>query len=195
MRTFILRARKSTTNPSFDVNDLPSAGNMQIVAACVINALWVSNNVRADTEIHVVLEGPPTPPRTVTFMGNSIQDLPFDERGVAWMVQKALRKALKMAKHESKDAGPGVKVSDSSFEELVKRHAETSTLFYLHPKGKDIREVEFPENVTFVFGDYIGMPAKSESFLENLNAEKVTLGKQMLFASQCVTIVQHELDT
>ena len=182
MRTFIIRARKSTTNPSFDVNDLPNAGNMQIVAACILNALWVSNNVRSDTEIHVVLEGPPTPPRTVTFIGSSIQDLPFDERGVAWMVQKALRKALKMGKHESKDAGPGVKVSDTSFEELVKRHAETSTLFYLHPKGKDIRETEFPENVTFVFGDYIGMPGKSESFLDNAGAEKITLGPVTLFA-------------
>ncbi|MBI4150669.1 hypothetical protein HY492_00935, partial [Candidatus Woesearchaeota archaeon] len=48
MRTFILRARKSVTKP-FDIDDLPAAGNMQVVASCIGNALWVSNNVRQDT--------------------------------------------------------------------------------------------------------------------------------------------------
>jgi len=194
MRTFILRARKSSTSPSFDLNDLPNAGNMQIAAACVINALWVSNNVRQDTEIHVVLEGPPTPPRTVTFVGKDIQGLPFDERGVAWLVQKALKKAFGIAKADVKQVSPGITVSSSSFESLVKYHAEKGPVYYLHGKGKDIRETDFAENVTFVFGDYIGMPAKSESFLENAGAERLSIGPETLFASQCVTIVHNEMD-
>ncbi|MBI4145481.1 tRNA (pseudouridine(54)-N(1))-methyltransferase TrmY [Candidatus Woesearchaeota archaeon] len=191
MRTFILRARKSVTKP-FDIDDLSSAGNMQVVASCIGNALWVSNNVRSDTVVHVVLEGPPTPPLTVTFYGAAIKDLPFDERGIAFFVNKAIKKSIKMG--DSKEVSPGVMVSRKSFEEVVKAHTETSAVFYLHPKGKDVRSVEFTEDVTFVFGDYIGMPEKSESFLDKLGAERVTLGPVVLFASQCVTIVQNELD-
>jgi tRNA (pseudouridine54-N1)-methyltransferase len=194
MRTFILRARKSSTSPNFNLSDLPKAGRMEIVASCIGNALWVSNNVRSDTVIHVVLEGPPTPPKTVTFTGGSIEGLSVDERGIAWLVQKALRKAIKMGSSETKDVAPGVIVSSASFEEMVKRHAEHGTVYYLHPKGKDIRTAELPEDVTFVFGDYIGMPEKSESFLEKIGAQKLTLGPVTVFASQCVTIVQNELD-
>jgi tRNA (pseudouridine54-N1)-methyltransferase len=193
MRTFILRARKSITKP-FDINDLPSAGNMQVVASCIGNALWISNNVRQDTIIHVILEGPPIPPLCITFYGNTIKELAFDERGIAFLVNKALKKAFKLSKGETSPVSEGITISRNSFEGLVKQHQETSTIYYLHPKGKNIREVEFPENVTFVFGDYIGMPEKSEAFLEKVGAEQISLGGVMLFASQCVTIVQHELD-
>ncbi len=192
MRTFILRARKSVTKP-FDIDDLPAAGNMQVVASCIGNALWVSNNVRSDTIIHVILEGPPTPPLCVTFFGSSVKELPFDERGIAFLVNKAIKKAIKLGKG-TKEIAPGITVSRTNFEDMVKHHQETSALFYLHPKGKNIHEVKFPENVTFVFGDYIGMPEKSEGFLEKLGAEQVSLGRVTLFASQCVTIVQHVLD-
>ena len=64
----------------------------------------------------------------------------------------------------------------------------------MHKKGKNIREFNFRENVLFVFGDYIGMPRKTEFLLERLNAEKVSLGRIEYHASQCITIVQNELD-
>ena len=58
----------------------------------------------------------------------------------------------------------------------------------------DIREYKFNKDPTFIFGDYIGMPRKTEKLLERLGAKKVSLGPQMLFASNCITIVHNELD-
>lgn len=194
MRAFILRARKSLTKPNFSVDNLPEAGHMEIVAACIGNALWVSNNVRDDTVIHVVLEGPPRPPLTISFFGDAIEGLTIDEAGIAKMIQKALKKAIKLKKGDSKEVSPGVHISDASFEEVVKRHQVRGALFYLHPKGKDIRKAGFSDNITFIFGDYIGIPSKSEVFLDRLGAERISLGPEILFASQCVTIVHNELD-
>jgi tRNA (pseudouridine54-N1)-methyltransferase len=38
------------------------------------------------------------------------------------------------------------------------------------------------------------MPKKSFNSLERLGAEKLGLGSKMLFASQCVLLIHHELD-
>ncbi len=70
MREFILRASKALTSPDFNLNDLPSSGGrMDLVCRCISSALWVSNDLRRDTKIFVVLEGPPNPPRTIIFDG------------------------------------------------------------------------------------------------------------------------------
>jgi tRNA (pseudouridine54-N1)-methyltransferase len=38
------------------------------------------------------------------------------------------------------------------------------------------------------------MPKKTLCNLERLNAKKISLGSKMLFASQCVVLIHHELD-
>ena len=38
------------------------------------------------------------------------------------------------------------------------------------------------------------MPRKTFNSLERLGAKKITLGPRMLFASQCVVLIHHELD-
>ena len=75
-----------------------------------------------------------------------------------------------------------------------KEKSKTSQLVYLNHKGQDIRIFEFQDNVTFIFGDYIGMPWKTEIFLQRHNAERASLGKIEYHASQCITIVNNELD-
>ena len=67
-------------------------------------------------------------------------------------------------------------------------------MLYLDPDGADVRDVKFEADVVFVFGDYIGMPAKSEKLLDRIGAKSVTLGRVTLFASQCVTIANNEMD-
>ena len=60
MREFILRAQKARTS---DINlaDLPENGRLDLVCRCISNALFISNDLRRDTIIHVVFEGPAFP--------------------------------------------------------------------------------------------------------------------------------------
>ena len=59
--------------------------------------------------------------------------------------------------------------------------------------GKEESRV-VPENPCFLLTDHLPMPRKSFNSLERLGAKKISLGPRMLFASQCVTLIQHELD-
>jgi tRNA (pseudouridine54-N1)-methyltransferase len=61
-------------------------------------------------------------------------------------------------------------------------------------KGTPIREQSFQGNSCFVLTDHIPMPKKTFHSLERLGAKKITLGSKMLFASQCVVLIHHELD-
>lgn len=194
MREFILRARKARTD-FFDINDLVKAGIMNLVARCISNALFVSNDIRKDTIIHVVLEGPKNPPKTISFIGKDLKNLSFDEKSVARFILKALKKGKNLKTNEKINVVDGLIVSKKSFENLIKeKKEENKQLIYLHSKGKNINEIKIKENIVIIFGDYIGMPKKTEKFLDNMDAVKVNISPVTLFASHCIVIVHNELD-
>lgn len=191
-RIFILKARKAWST-EFNVNNLKSAGRMDLVSQVISSSLWISNAVRQDTIIHVVLEGPKNPPKILTFDGNKIQNLDFDEKSIAEIVNFALKKSSSLKFGEAKEVSPGISVEKNSFEYLIKTY-QNFQLFYLHPKGEDVRKTNFNKDVCFVFGDYIGLPKKNELLLDSFKAEKLSLGPHMLFAAHCPIIVHNELD-
>ncbi|MDD4877815.1 MAG: tRNA (pseudouridine(54)-N(1))-methyltransferase TrmY [Candidatus Nanoarchaeia archaeon] len=208
MREFILRARTAKTG-DFDINDLPSAGRMDIVCNSVSNALNIANKLREDTVMHVVLEGSPEPPKIISFHGDSIKGMLWDEKSIAEHIRNALLKSKgqSMKKEISKGhchsvPGPstlkvaeGLFVEKKSFEALVKEKVkEGKQVVYLHQDGKDIRETELKKDIVVVFGDYIGMPRATEGLLDRLGAERISLGPKMLFAAHCILIVHNELD-
>ncbi|MBS3107721.1 tRNA (pseudouridine(54)-N(1))-methyltransferase TrmY [Candidatus Woesearchaeota archaeon] len=190
MREFILRALKAKTK-GFNVNDLVNAGRMDIVARCVSNALFVAGDVRKDVVFHAVLEGADDPPRTITFIGAEVRGLDYDEKSIACKINEALVKGKQLKREEFLVLEPGIKISKLSFESLIR---ERKNVFYLHSKGEKISDFKFSENVVFVFGDYIGMPRKTEGLLDRIGAIRISLGKKELFAASCVTIVNYELD-
>ncbi len=192
MKEFILRAQKSRTS-DIELDDLPGAGRFDIICDSVANALHVSYHIRPDVVFHVVLEGPKYPPKTISFYGEQIKELNFDEMSVAKVLSKCLHKGKNLQLGEEIAVFPGIKVSKKSFESLIKEK-QGKQMFYLHKKGKDIRDIKFKKDVIFVFGDFTGIPKNTERFLDRNNAEKISLGPVMLFASHCIPICLNELD-
>lgn len=194
MREFILRARKAPTAPTFSLDALPDAGHLEIVAACIANALFTSNHLREDTAISVVLEGGPDPPRTLRIDGGSLGSLDgFDERSIASMILRALDVGCGLALHESRDVDGGITIAKRAFEHLV-RDLPSDRLFYLSRRGRDIRGLDLPADPVFVLSDHIALPKKSAKHLDRLGATPVSLGPRTLFASHCVVLVHNELD-
>lgn len=194
MREIILRALKGKTSPDINIDNLPGEGKLDVVCGCIANALHISHHMREDTVFYLILDGPPLPPKLVTFYGDKIKDLGFDERGIAKKLINALKKGSSLKLDEEVEAEPGINIAKKSFEKLFKEKAENRKIFYLHKKGKDIREVNFGSNPLFVLGDHTGVPKNTERFLERAGAEKIKLGPVMLFASQCITVLHNELD-
>ncbi|MCX8179309.1 MAG: tRNA (pseudouridine(54)-N(1))-methyltransferase TrmY [Candidatus Aenigmarchaeota archaeon] len=173
MREFLLQSYAVTGD--FSLNDLPSAGRMDIVCRCVTASLWLSHQLRKDTLFHALLLGKPSPPKLITFDPTKLKRVYPDERNVAAHIRLALlNKKL-----------PGITVSTVGLKEFLEK--QKSQIIVLDERGKDIREFEFEKRVLFVLGDHKGL-------YEELEAEKVSVGKKIYLASQVISIVQNELD-
>lgn len=168
--------KSNAVTGDFSLNDLPGAGRMDVVCRCITSALWLSDQLRKDTIFHALLEGKPNPPKLLTFNPLKLRRLYPDERNVAAHIKHALQnKKL-----------PGIYVFTKSFEEFLKE--QDKQIFFLDASGKNIRKVEFEEDVLFVLGDHKGLRE------QDIKGEKISVGKKIYLASQVISIIQNELD-
>ncbi len=189
MRTFVLWSR-AITSPDFSLKDLPSSGKrMDIVARCIISALWLSYALRKDTRIYAVLYGAPEPPKTLLF-SPEIKRVSPDERSVALWIKKALDRHKGRRDKEWVTLSNGIKISGKSFQDVIKELAEEGCSFYvLHERGKPIEDAEIKDNPVFVLGDHKGIPKNDEAFVLR-RGERISLGKKSYLASSCISVVQ-----
>jgi tRNA (pseudouridine54-N1)-methyltransferase len=142
-----------------------------------------------------VLESTADYSRSIRFDANAMHDIGgFDERALLGKVAQALDASRGMGKEETRPVQSGVSVRTISFERLVQELAADHQLFVMDRKGTPMREQSFAGNACFLLTDHIPMPKKTFHTLERLGAKKITLGPTMLFASQCVVLIHHELD-
>ncbi len=191
MREFILFSRGVTRE--FKLNDLPNAGRMDLIARCISTAIFLSYSLRKDVKFHVVLNGPPSPPLTVTFYTNELKNVSPDERNVA----SHINIAIKNFSVGRKNSEPGIYIEKKSFERLIKEKIEeygSSNIFYLYKNGEDIRNVKMKSDSVFILGDNKGIPKKEEDFLSRNKIKMVSLGEIEYLTSQVIAIVNYEMD-
>ena len=99
-----------------------------------------------------------------------------------------------MGKEEIRAVEPGIVVRTISFEKLAQELANDHQLYVMDKKGAPIRGKAIVGNPCFILTDHLPMPKNTFSTLERLDAEKISLGSTMLFASQCVLLIHNELD-
>jgi tRNA (pseudouridine54-N1)-methyltransferase len=195
MRTFVLRARAAPTDSARLLASIGKEAHPEILAHTLMNAIFVAQSHRPDVVVYLVLESTEDFSRTIRFEANGMHEIGgFDERALLSKVAKALDVSNGMGKDETRPVESGVTVRTLSFERLVQELAEDHQLFVMDRKGTPIREQVFPGNPCFLLTDHIPMPAKTFHTLERLGARRITLGSKMLFASQCVVLIHHELD-
>ena len=195
MRTFVLRARAAPTDSAKLLASVGQEAHAEILAHTLMNAIFVAQSHRPDVIVYLVLESTPDFSRTIRFDANAMHDIGgFDERALLGKVASALDASRGMGKEETRPVEHGVTVRTVSFERLVKELATDHQLFVMDRKGTPIRGQAFQDNPCFLLTDHIPMPAKTFHTLDRLGATRITLGPTMLFASQCVVLIHHELD-
>jgi tRNA (pseudouridine54-N1)-methyltransferase len=180
-REFILFSRIGKTSPDFD--NLHDAGRLDIAHECIVASLFLSHGLRRDVTFHAILNGPPNPPLHIQINGETLYDVRTDVD--TW--KTILRKVIAGKSH------PGICVDKTSFEALLKEKTKTHSIFVLEEGGKNIEEIQLPDNSVFVLGDHVGMPKKTEGFALRFG-EKISLGKQPYLAASCITIINYLLD-
>ena len=195
MRTFVLRARAAPTDSQTLMASVGKDAHTEILAHTLMNAIFVAQSHRADVVVCLVLESTRDFSRTIRFEANAMHDIGgFHEQALLGKIAKALDASRGMGKEELRPVEAGVTVRTVSFERLVQELAEDHQLFVMDRKGTSIREQVFAGNPCFLLTDHIPMPKNTFHSLERLGAKKITLGSKMLFASQCVVLIHHELD-
>jgi tRNA (pseudouridine54-N1)-methyltransferase len=195
MRTFVLRARAAPVESRKLLASVGTEAHAEILAHTLMNAIFVAQSHRPDVTVYLVLESTPDFSRTIRFDANAMHDVGgFDERALLSKIASALDASRGMGKDETRPVESGVTVRTVSFERLVQELAEDHPLFVMDRKGTPIRKQAFQGNPCFLLTDHIPMPRKTFHSLDRLGATRLTLGPTMLFASQCVVLIHHELD-
>ena len=196
MRTFVLRARAAPTDSQKLLASVGKDAHTEILAHTLMNAMFVAQSHRAGVVAYLVLESTQDYSRTLRFEVSAMRDIGgFDERALLGKIAKALDVSRGMGKEEERPVETGVSVRTISFERLVQELAADHQLYVMDRKGSPIRQEAFTGKPCFLLTDHIPMPKKTFHSLERLGAKKLALGSRMLFASQCVVLIHHELDT
>ena len=198
MRNFIYYSKKARTSGNFDLQNLMKAGRMDIACQIVIMSFFVSHHLREDVKLHLIFDGAPDPPKHLelspgdNFMADEEQRIDISKKDVGSLLKKML---YKYKKGEKREVSKGYFVEKKSLvkvaEELVE---EGKQIFIMDKKGEDIRKIKKLDNAVFIIGDQDGIPKQEMKRLKKLDVKKVSVGSQMYFASQTMTIIQNELD-
>lgn len=195
MRTFVIRARKGTVNADKVFAQVGSGEHFEIIAHTLANAFYFSNGMRTDVEVYVVLDSTPDFPRTLKFSSNDQLSFPgFHERAILEVVASALARGNTVPKGGMQIIAPGIEIYGFGFETLMQNLQSQSPVYLLDKKGEDIRTINFDDHGVFILTDHLPMPKNSIKSLERRGATKISLGRKILFASQCVVLVHNELD-
>ncbi len=190
MAEFIYYSKNAVTSGNFIKEDLMQAGRLDIAINVLISTFFLSHDIRKDTKLHLIFDGPPTPP--IHILIEYDPKLPISKKDVAGLIKKILYKAPK-EKGLLLNIFPGCFVEKKSFEALVEELDNNGkNVFLLDKKGEDIRKLKISGNEVFILGDQDGFPDSKRHILKRI--DKVSVSPKILFASQVVTIVHNEID-
>ena len=184
-RNFVIIGHRAHTEPDWKLDDLcGGAGRLDVLVRCVTAALWKSHGIRHDTDIWLLLNGPPKAPVTVHINGKKIKYLNPDERSTAALVRNGLIKYK--GKEGIMETSPGITMERIGLNEIINRLPNP---ILLSENGAD----EIGNSQTFILGDDRD-PTNEE--MEILNQmPQVKLGEESLLSSACITLIHHLLDS
>jgi tRNA (pseudouridine54-N1)-methyltransferase len=185
MTAFAIVGHLARTDDSFSLNDLPgTGGRMDVLCRCVNAVLFLSHDLRRDTECYLVLCGEPAGPKTVKFSGSAVRSLSPDERSAGALIKKVLHIPCGS---EFREGAEGVWVRKGGLDRLVTEHA----FAVLDEKGADVRGTgTLPE--AYLLSDHLNFTAAEEEIIRDL--PRYSVGPKCLHADHTITVLHNELD-
>jgi tRNA (pseudouridine54-N1)-methyltransferase len=185
MISFAIVGHLARTDGVFSLNDLPgSGGRMDVLCRCLNSSLFLSHDIRRDTDCYLILCGEPAAPKTIRFSGTSVRSLSPDERSAAALIKKAMELPVGS---EFREAAPGVSVRKGGLERLI-----TEQVFaVLDEKGGDIRSAEILPDA-FILSDHLNFTDDEELLIRHL--PRYSVGPTCLHADHTITVLHNELD-
>ena len=193
MPAFIVIGRKVCTDGRFSLNDLTgSTGRLDVLLRCINSSFMLSNDIRRDIELYLVLQGEPDPPKTLLFKGNELKYPNPDERATAALVKNALM--VKNITQEWIKSTPGIMVARLDFPELLKQY-EGRRIVYLKEEGQSLKDAQLSQDDIFILGGKEDISQAEEDLISQWpETLKISLGPKSMHADHCITATLNQLD-
>lgn len=186
MRRFVVLAHQAAVTPDFSLSDLPgSGGRMDVLCRAIGAAFFLSHDLRRDVEVTLLLQNK----IQIRLVGRQLRHLNPDERSTAALLKHALEKLSE----EEVESTPGVFISPGTLTTTLDRlyHVGARPIV-LHEEGTSFGGYSMLEDSAFFLSDHLKFTTSDEAVLAGL--PRLSLGKQQLHTSQCITIVHYLLD-
>ena len=190
--------QRARTTRDFPLDDIcGGAGRWDLLARCVQGALFISHDLRRDTDLFLVVLGPPDPPKTIRVSGGTVRNLNPDERSTVALLSRALEEQLPVGGRWV-EALPGIHVSRRGLDGVLE-DLRDDPLVLLDEEGPidglDLRShLADVEGVTFVVGDNNGLTEEQLALARSHGSPEVRLGPLSLHADHCIAIVHNIMD-
>jgi tRNA (pseudouridine54-N1)-methyltransferase len=193
VRSFVLIGQTARASADYSIEDLPStSGRLDVLLRCLRAALLISNGLRRDVRVYLVLRGGSEAPRVLRISGENAKFLRPDERSLAILLKKTL--AVSSSRDGFVEVRPGLALCSGDLDVVLSDVGEAPR-FVLHEQGRDIRDHHFREAAaTFFIGDQLGFDAATLARFDALGYERLAIGPVSLHSDDVVSVVSNELD-
>ncbi len=199
-RIFIVIGHDSQLDGMFRLEDLPGSGRIDEIARCVTAALLVSNGIRKDTVVMLILQGKGGT-RLVEFNGKYMKNLNPDERSTAALLRIALRNEVFIFE---KKVIPGITLVPGDLRTHLEKIDKSSLILHLREDGKDAFEksakdiiktwVNKNETLVIILSDNKDLSKEETELLLKISTVPISLGPLSLQSHQTILIMHNLLD-
>jgi tRNA (pseudouridine54-N1)-methyltransferase len=196
-RNFVVVAHRARSDGKIHLNDLCGAsGRWDGIARAITSALFLSHDMRRDTSIHILLQGPDDPPKLLSIDGSSVKYLNLDERACSALMKKCLKEWLPDAAGSIIRPSPGISITRASLENILGK--VDGELVNLHEDGRLIKNASGPpfegDRITFLMSDDMNLTAEEALLVNERSDLSISLGPKILHTHMAIIIVHHLLD-
>jgi len=199
-RRIIVISHDSPVRGDFMLKDLPGAGRVDELIRCITASLLISNGVRRDSEVFLVMRnGDET--RIVRFRGAYIKNLNPDEWSTAMLLQKTLKEESFLFE---KEVHEGISLVPGGMEELLERTGKSYCIVHLVEKGEDAfsalvrdtlsKAAGVREGIAVVLSDRLDMSPGEEKFVSEISDISMSVGPTSLQTHQVITVFHNMMD-
>ena len=193
MPAFVVIGKKVCTDGRFSLNDLTgSTGRLDVLLRCINSSFMLSNDIRRDIDLYLVLQGEPDAPKTLLLRGSELKYLNPDERATSALVKNALMK--KNIEQDWAKSTPGIYVARRDFDGVLDE-LQGKRIVYLKEDGQFLKDIELSQDDVFVLGGKDDISEAEEELIAQLpDTLKISLGPKSLHADHCITVTLNALD-
>lgn len=190
MREFVYYSKSAPTTGRFG-DDLKKAGRLDVALNSFLQVFYVSNDIRKDTTLHLVFDGPPDAPKHLIIDPTKTDKVTLSKKDLLWAIRKLLNKYKEGQKVEYK---PGYEVEKKDLLTVLDElKASGKVVYILDEEGDDIREIEMHGDEVFVLGDHEGFDRQQKKLLKR-KFFSLSVGETQYLASQAIMLVHNEID-